>query len=729
MSSVPTSTERAATRERTHSRLARVAGSWLPRRSRDAALRAARTTVVVAGLLALAIEVIGNPQTATFAGFGGFATLLLSSFGGTRREKLLAHLGLALAGSALLTIGTAVAHTVLLGGLVTLAVVFAVLFCGLAAPNAAAGTTGALLAYVLPAASPGTMAMVPDRLAGWWLASLAGTAAVLLTSGIEARDGLTASASRLAAELAGCLEQALDGRLDPGALPAAAEGAQELVASFTATPLRPLGWSARDQAVANAVQLLEWSAALVADALTELPDLRPASDEDRELLAASAAVLRGLARELSGAGEAPALDRLELGLAGAAERMGRLQSSTPGYRAIARAAFHAQMIARATVSAAGAVSAGEHARPDTPAPPAPEQLPGSRARGLAGAAAAHASVRSVWLVNSLRGAAALAVAVAVANAGNLQHGFWVVLGTLSVLRSNASATGASALRALVGTIAGFAVGGLLLVAIGADRTGLWIVLPLAVCAAAYAPGYAPFAVGQAAFTVTVAVLFNLLEPVGWKVGVVRVEDVAIGCAISVVIGGLVWPRGAAAVVGDDLADSYRRGSAFLQEAIDWVAGSRRRAPQQAASVARAAIRLDEALRAFITERGAKHLSQAEMWQLVGGSLRLRLTAEAVAQLPPSCAGGDRAREALERRARVIVAWYEQLAALLGTPRGSPIPVLVAPELGPDTVVGASFGTPYSVWICEHLDHLAEHLAELPAPSRKVAVTRQAPWWR
>jgi hypothetical protein len=44
----------------------------------------------------------------------------------------------------------------------------------------------------------------------------------------------------------------------------------------------------------------------------------------------------------------------------------------------------------------------------------------------------------------------------------VQHGFWVVLGTLSVLRSNAVATGSTVLRALLGTAAGFVVGAALL---------------------------------------------------------------------------------------------------------------------------------------------------------------------------------------------------------------------------------------------------------------------------
>src|SRR5204863_216323 len=82
----------------------------------------------------------------------------------------------------------------------------------------------------------------------------------------------------------------------------------------------------------------------------------------------------------------------------------------------------------------------------------------------------------------------------------------------------ASAAGATALRALAGTVVGFVVGAALLLVIGTGQASLWLALPIAVLVASYAPGTAPCAVGQAAFTVTVVVLFNLLVPVGWKVG-------------------------------------------------------------------------------------------------------------------------------------------------------------------------------------------------------------------
>src|SRR5262245_51562585 len=96
--------------------------------SKPAALRAVRATLVIPTLFALTDLVIGNLQMATFAAFGSFATLVLASFGGRRRNKLVAHLSLGAAGSLLLAIGTAVNSSTALAALVTVPVVFCVLF-------------------------------------------------------------------------------------------------------------------------------------------------------------------------------------------------------------------------------------------------------------------------------------------------------------------------------------------------------------------------------------------------------------------------------------------------------------------------------------------------------------------------------------------------------------------------------------------------------------------------
>jgi uncharacterized membrane protein YccC len=711
--------------------------SWVPVWSAPAALRAVRAVVVVCGLFALTDRVIGNVQMASFAAFGGFATLVLASFGGTRRDKLLAHIGLALAGSVLLTIGTLVSSSTVLAALVTVPVTFAVFFAGITGPNAASGVTGALLAYILPAASVGTLAMVPDRLAGWWLASVAGTAAVLLLSPRPAEDALRGASSKVATAVADELDAALAGTAGEDQLAAALEAKHGMLARFTATAYRPTGLAASDQALANAVELLEWCAALTGDAIRERADLSDAAPAVRRLLATAAGVLRDCATALAGGDARPDVDLLERCQAHAVAGLDGPPPAAPRSRESAQVSFHAHAIAVAVLALAAETLVA--ARMVDPA-----WLEARRRRWYAGstagvravrrvssvlsAAHTHASVRSVWFVNSLRGAVALAAAVAVADVSSLQHGFWVVLGTLSVLRTNASSTGATALRALAGTALGFVVGGVLLLIIGSASTALWFVLPIAVFVAAYAPGTAPFVVGQAAFTVTVAVLFNLLAPVGWQVGVVRIEDVAIGCAVSVAVGLLFWPRGVAAVVGDDLADAYRSGAAYLRQAVDWAAGLRSSEPDLALDSAAAGARLDEALRGLLAEQGTKHIARQDLWRLVGGSLRLRLTARAIAELPGDAEAIAAVREPLERRTDTLAAWYEQLAALVGRPNHVAPRELQAPSIAPfgSGVVSGSY---YGIWLCEHLTHLSEHLGELVKPAEQVALIRRRPWWR
>src|SRR5205823_117801 len=109
-------------------------------------------------------------------------------------------------------------------------------------------------------------------------------------------------------------------------------------------------------------------------------------------------------------------------------------------------------------------------------------------------------------------------------------------------------TGQSVVRGLLGTAAGFIVGAALVALIGTNTTLLWFLLPAAVLLAGLAPAVVSFAAGQAAFTLTLLILFNILQPEGWRIGLVRIEDVALGFAASLLVGLLFWPRGAAAVL-------------------------------------------------------------------------------------------------------------------------------------------------------------------------------------
>jgi uncharacterized membrane protein YccC len=520
--------------------------------------------------------------------------------------------------------------------------------------------------------------------------------------------------------------------------------------------------------MASVVQLLEWCGALVTDATQEDPNLNLAAPCDRELLAVTACVLKQTGDLLADPGTSPlpdwtAMDRQREASA-AYHRSAPVDEDQETAAAVARNAFHAQAISvtvRTTV--ADALIATRRADPETIAArrrewygAAPEGTASERraaaVSGAVGVLTRHASFRSVWFLNSLRGSLALAAAVLVADLSGVQHGFWVVLGTLSVLRTNAASTESTALRALGGTVIGFAVGALLLLGIGTSTAALWAALPIAIAVAAYAPGTLPFTFGQAGFTIVVVVLFNLLVPVGWRVGVLRIEDVALGCLVSLVVGVLFWPRGAASLVGDDLADAFRTGAAYLTQAVDWALGTRQAPPDAGPAAVTAGIRLDEALRGFLAEQGAKRLSKEELWLLVMATTRLRLTAYSLADLQPpqhTRHGTPQemayARAALGQATMDLAGFYERVAVLVGRPAANQVllPVAVPPFIGLDGQVskaGADEGEVlvriitgrqhrHLLWVHEHLQHLSSHAHAITDPATHVAEQRRLPWWR
>jgi hypothetical protein len=543
---------------------------------------------------------------------------------------------------------------------------------------------------------------------------------------------------------------------------------EQLRTAFTAAPFRPTGLATADQALSSLVQLLEWGATQAHDAFDGHIDLTRGCTADRDLLRTAAGLFDDTRALLAGQAADPDFAALEAARAASAAQLSELsgRAGEPDSRLAAAQAVHAQAIAAVARSAAAeALIASRRASFETTVE---ALVKTSGVAGLAGAVALvrrHTTFRSVWFLNSLRGAVAVAAAVAVADLSGVQHGFWVVLGTLSVLRTSAASTGATAWRALAGTVAGFVVGAALLIAIGTNPDALWAVLPVAVLVAAYAPGTTPFVVGQAAFTVTVVVLFNLLVPVGWKVGLLRIEDVAIGCAVSLAVGVLFWPRGVAAVVAEDLADSFRSGAAYLTESVEWALSELMVPPSAALATASAAIRLDDAVRGFLTEQGTKRLSKEDLWALVNASTRLRLTAHTLAGLRPpapakegdfggAClplAGSDEYAGApacvgLRSVTAGLAGFYGAVADEVSRPGPGeivavPLPALVGAAMPRHEADGNGADAPASIppahqlphphllWVQEHLHHLSASARTVSEPALRMAEVRKRPWWR
>src|SRR5690242_20701436 len=332
----------------------RTRPAWWPVWSVPAGLRMLRAVLVIPSLFALTFEGFGNLQMALFAAFGGFAHLVMASFGGSRRDKLIAHCGLAVLGSLGLIIGTAVNGITWLAVLVTIPVTFGIFFAGVAGPNAASGVTAALLLYVLPVATPGTISMIPDRLAGWWLAAVVSTAVVLLIPAPSPGDRLRAAAAGSARTLGAHLEASARGTATAADTQACQEAKHQLMTAFASTPYRPVGLATADQGMASVVQLLEWCTTLVADATDGHPNLDQAAQADRDLLAMTAVVLGQAGDLLAGTSQrqpdTDALDRQREATAAyhqsaaAAEERGEGGADADSMEVIARHAFHVQAI-------------------------------------------------------------------------------------------------------------------------------------------------------------------------------------------------------------------------------------------------------------------------------------------------------------------------------------------------------------------------------------------------
>jgi uncharacterized membrane protein YccC len=130
---------------------------------------------------------------------------------------------------------------------------------------------------------------------------------------------------------------------------------------------------------------------------------------------------------------------------------------------------------------------------------------------------------------------AMGLAVLLTRLMKVEHTFWVVLGVLPVLNARQTSPTRTFWKEQTGTLIGFLVGVSLVAVIGAHQALYWLILPVITFAAAYAANALGFISGQAGFTVFAVVLFCILVPQQKDVGIHRVEDIALGGAVSLVV--------------------------------------------------------------------------------------------------------------------------------------------------------------------------------------------------
>jgi uncharacterized membrane protein YccC len=721
--------------------------------------RAARAAVVIPLVLAFSELVLHDAQNVIFAVFGCFALLVMSDFGGQRPARALAYLTATLVGAVLVALGTLVSPIAGIGAAVMLLIGFAITFAGMFGGYVAAGQTGMLLAFVIAVSIPGPASAIPARLAGWVLAGIVSTlAGTLLWPRFErvALHRQAATACRAVADLIQGLRPSSTGRGLPQLTEAARQAVQAARREYAATAKRPAGPTRRDRAYVELLTELQRLIDIVERPFNQpRPALRPGIEEGDRLAAAVVAGLRAGGDVLTG-GALPDLRAIEDARREHREALDRwaalaLRAGRPAEEVLdgLDVDHTLRVIAYLTIalSSNAVIAAGRR-------PPEELRLPVSapRREGISGVAVrvmrtvrAHLDPASTVFQNSLRVGVGLGLAVLLARVLGLQHAFWVVLGALQVLRSNALGTGRTTVQALAGNVVGVAVGGLFAFLMGSHPLVMWAALPFAIFFAAYATTAVGFVASQAAFTINLIVVFNLLSPAGWKVGLVRIEDVAVGAAISLVVGLLLWPRGARRELARATAGFYRAVVGYLAQSFARVLGFEPLGgadpPRRLAVQARD--RAGEAFEAFLNERRATPLDPQTAASILAAGSQAMLAGDLLHMIAVEMgyqAGGcpDGARMVNDQVGALLANFLSLADRLaLDEARGRP------ESPSSDTLRGAALaclrrwrnderagrGALAVVMASEWVENLAWLAADLKEPVAVAAEAARAPWWR
>jgi hypothetical protein len=243
---------------------------------------------------------------------------------------------------------------------------------------------------------------------------------------------------------------------------------------------------------------------------------------------------------------------------------------------------------------------------------------------------------------------------------------------LSVLRSSALTTGTRVWRAVIGTGIGFLLGAMLISLVGVEPAVLWTLLPLVVFGSAYVPEIASFTAAQAAFTMMVLIIFNLVVPTGWQVGLIRVEDVVVGALVGVVASLLLWPRGATASVTRAIDSARSIFARYLMAAVLRVTrGASEERTDELATLSNNALAasrvIDDAVRQYLSESSGETDFRAPVVRSFHRAIRLRSAADLIADIPtpPPLATYPKVRAVVEFHAEAIC---ERVAGRFDTER-------------------------------------------------------------
>ncbi len=578
--------------------------------------KAARAVLVCVPLFAVLKLWLHLDSVATFSFFASFVGLVFADYGGPPRPRAAAYLAMIVIGNLVVIVGSLLSGSIVGGAAAMFVVMFAATFATVFGGYTPAFIAPVALAYSLTVLDPLASAPLDARVLGWTIGGGAALVAALVLWPVDRRLALRQTLAAVSTGLAEALESVGDKQAAEAAFKRTADLLAEARRKASA-PFRPAGPLSHDIGLLHLVEHLEQAT----DMARQVQANGLATPDDAALVVACATAFRETAAALLGANDPTAAERSVVSIEqalradrrmtdlsaikatesprghdeGAAEALTLLRRSCAVF-ALSHIAIWVDAAVAAALGVRDLVPGGDpmvESMSDRPI-----DLLGRIGRTIERGFAFD----GVIFRNSVRSAAAMTLAVVLAKVLPVEHGFWITLGALLVLRSNAGTTSATALQAIVGTLIGFVVAAVLLTLIGHSTTALWTVLPLTIFLAGYTPGAVGFVVGQASFTTALVVLFTLISPAGIATAVDRVETVSLGAVSAAVIGLALWPRGARAALAAAVAAVYRATAAGMRTVVT---GPQEHCRLAAVEIVNARRRADEAFGVALTERGRR----------------------------------------------------------------------------------------------------------------------------
>lgn len=586
--------------------------------------RGIRAAVGTTISMAIAITVLPGTPATVLAAFGSMALLGTADFGGSMRRRTSSLLATGVAGAVLATIGGLAALSVVSIVLVTFVVTGTLAFLVALRGSFANASPALTIVYVASAMVATSVDSIGPLLIGWGIAVAVALPVTLL---VLPRRNLAPVRSACVAALqtiAGLIADRASGKpLDHAAVTRSLESLQ---AAYLGNPFRAAGLRAPDRALLVLVGQVE---ALLTALGRGGGYLKPVSalPRTKELVQQSAECLHATADALGARTPAPSAEPLvdlwqeqwdgavtalgEPSLGTPAERVDLVDTAFPD-RAMAISVVRLNILVRRVLKQPHEhFDESQHTIPEPPVAHPWREL------------ADQVSLRSPWMRLALRTGVGLALAALVVEIIGIDHGFWVLLGVVATLRMDGVSTLKTSLLALAGTFAGALIGYGLLLAEGTHPVVMWAGLVLVTFLAVYTQATTAYVIGQAAFSLFVIVAFSIANwPPDLGVAAQRVEDIAYGAAISVVVALLMWPRGVIAGLRSNVADAIRRANAVLIGAVtDLIDGGHRVTSHELLESSAAFSRSEEVVEVSLASRQADAVSRANAWQLVIDNLR------------------------------------------------------------------------------------------------------------